>query len=49
VVGELGLVSRCLIPLSRQIRSNITSTGCGLMNRPVNCPPLSVNTSDGTP
>ena len=29
VVGDRGLVSRCLIPLSRQIFSNNTSTGNG--------------------
>jgi hypothetical protein len=36
VVGDRGLVNRCLMPLSRQILSNNTSTGSGLMNRPVN-------------
>jgi hypothetical protein len=37
------------IPFSRQIRSNITSAGRGLANRPVNCLPLSVSTSSGNP
>jgi hypothetical protein len=37
------------MPFSRQIRSNITSPGRGLVNRPVNCFPLSVSTSPGTP
>jgi hypothetical protein len=37
-------------PVSRQIRSNNTSTGTpGLWNRPVNTLPLSVSTSSGTP
>jgi hypothetical protein len=49
VVGEYGLVSRCLIPFLRQIRSNSTSAGRGLRNRPVNCLPLSVSTSSGIP
>jgi hypothetical protein len=49
VVGENGRVSRCLIPLLRQIRSNSTSAGRGLPNRPVNCLPLSVKTSSGMP
>jgi hypothetical protein len=40
VVGERGLVSRPVIPFSRQIRSNITSTGCGRVWRPVNCLPV---------
>jgi hypothetical protein len=35
--------------VSRQIRSKSTSPGRGLVNRPVNCFPLSVNTSLGTP
>jgi hypothetical protein len=43
------LVSRAVIPFSRQIRSNITSPGRGLVNRPVNCLSLSVSTSAGTP
>jgi hypothetical protein len=41
VVGEYGLASSCLIPFSRQIRSNSTSAGRGLPNRPVNTLPLS--------
>ena len=49
VVGDPGLVSRAVMPLSRQIRSNNTSTGCERVKRPVNCLPLSVSTSDGTP
>jgi hypothetical protein len=47
VVGERGCVSRWVIPLSRQIRSNSTSPP--LPNRSVNCLPLSVKTSSGTP
>ena len=49
MVVEYGLVSRCLIPFLRQIRSNSTSAGRGLPNRPVNCLPLSVSTSSGMP
>ena len=49
VVGEYGLVSSCLMPFLRQIRSNSTSAGRGLPNRPVNCLPLSVRTSSGMP
>ena len=49
VVGERGLVSRWEMPFSRQIRSNSTSAGRGLPNRPVNCLPLSDKTSPGTP
>jgi hypothetical protein len=41
VVGLLTLVSRWVVPFSRQIRSNSTSAGRGLPNRPVNCLPLS--------
>jgi hypothetical protein len=41
-VGDLGLVSRWVMPFSRQIRSNSTSAGRGLPNRPVNCLPLNV-------
>jgi hypothetical protein len=37
------------MPFSRQIRSNSTSAGRGLPNRPVNCLPLSVSTSEGMP
>jgi len=44
-----GLVRRAVMPFSRQIRSNSTSAGRGLMNRPVNTVPLSVRTSSGTP
>jgi hypothetical protein len=49
VVGERGLVSRWVMPFSRQIRPNITSAGRGFPNRPVNCLPLSVRTSKGIP
>ena len=49
VVGDRGLVSRWVMPFSRQIRSNSTSAGRGLRNRPVNTVPLSVSTSSGTP
>ena len=50
VVGEWILVSRWVMPFSRQIRSNSTSTGTpGLWNRPVNTLPLSVSTSCGIP
>ena len=49
VVGEYGPVSLAVMPCSRQTRSNSTSAGRGLVNRPVNCLPLSVSTSDGTP
>jgi len=35
------LVVRAMMPFSRQIRSNITSAGRGLVNRPVTCLPLS--------
>ena len=38
-----------LMPFLRQIRSNSTSAGRGLPNRPVNCLPLSVSTSSGMP
>ena len=48
VVGDRGWVNRCVIPFSRQIRSNNTSTG-GWLNRPVNTLPLSVRISPGTP
>jgi hypothetical protein len=34
VVGDLGLVSRRVMPFSRQIRSNSISAGRGLPNRP---------------
>jgi hypothetical protein len=49
VVGERGLVSRCTIAFSRQIRSKSTSPPRGRPNRPVNCLPLSVSTSSGMP
>ena len=49
VVGERGLVSRWVMPFSRQIRSNSTSAGRGLPNRPVNCLPLSDKHFAGTP
>jgi hypothetical protein len=48
VVGERTPVWRWEIPFSRQIRSNMTSTGWG-PNRPVNTLPLSVRTSSGIP
>jgi hypothetical protein len=35
VVGDAGRVSRWVVPFSRQIRSNNTTAGRGLMNRPV--------------
>jgi hypothetical protein len=38
-----------VMPCWRQTRSNSTSAGRGLVTRPVNCFPLSVSTSDGTP
>ena len=47
VVGVAGWVRRCTMPLSRQIRSNSTSPP--RPNRAVNCLPLSVRTSSGTP
>ena len=37
------------MPLRRQIRSNSTSADRGLVNRPVNCFPLSDNTCCGQP
>ena len=40
VVGDAGRVSRWVMPFSRQIRSNSTSAGRGLMNRPVNTVPF---------
>jgi hypothetical protein len=48
VVGEYGAVSRCLIPLSLQIRSNITGPGPN-PNLAVNTFPLSVRICSGTP
>jgi hypothetical protein len=48
-VGVRGLVSRVMMPFSRQIRSNSTSEGRGRVNLPVNCLPLSESTSAGTP
>ena len=47
VVGDAGWVSRCVMPFSRQILSNNTSPP--LPNRSVNCLPLSVRISSGTP
>ena len=49
VLGDAGLVSRWVMPFSRQIRSNSTSAGLALMNRPVNTVPLSLSTSPGAP
>jgi hypothetical protein len=49
VVGEAGLVSRVVIPFSRQIRSKRTSAPIGRVNLPVNTLPFSLNTSSGTP
>jgi hypothetical protein len=48
VVGERGAVSRCLIPWSRQSRSNSTSP-LPLPNRFVNTLPLSVRIWSGAP
>jgi hypothetical protein len=48
VVGEYGLVNRCLIPLSRQIRSNRTGPG-PRPNLAVNTLPLSVRICSGIP
>ncbi len=48
VVGEYGAVSRCRIPFSAQIRSNITGPG-PRPNRAVNTFPLSVRICSGTP
>jgi hypothetical protein len=45
VVGEYGFVSLAVMPCSRHTRSNSTSAGRGLVNRPVNCFTLSVSTS----
>jgi hypothetical protein len=47
-VCERGLVSRVVIPFSPRFRSNNTSAEWGLLNLPVNCFPLSANTSEGT-
>jgi hypothetical protein len=50
-LGEAGAVSRWVIPFLRQILSNSTSplrVPC-LPNRSVNCLPLSVMISSGTP
>ena len=47
VVGDAGWVSRCVIALWRQILSNNTSPP--LPKRSVNCLPLSVKISSGTP
>jgi hypothetical protein len=50
VVGDRTLVSRWVMPFSRQIWPDSTSTGTpGLWNRPVKTFPLSVSTSSGTP
>ena len=50
VVGEWGVVSRCRIPFSAQIRSNNTSElDPAGSNRPVNTFPLSVSICSGTP
>src|SRR4029079_13021209 len=48
VVGDRGAVRMCLMPFSRQIRSNSTSPVPG-PNRPGNTLPLSVRISRGTP
>ena len=48
VVGLRGLVSRCLMPFSRHIRSSITSPPPAL-KRAVNCLPVSVSNSSGMP
>ena len=49
--GDAGAVSRWVIPFRRQILSNNTSPRDGpyRLNRSVNCLPLSVITSSGTP
>jgi hypothetical protein len=49
--GDAGWVSRCVMPLLRQILSNNTSPRDApyRLNRSVNCLPLSVITSSGTP
>ena len=47
--GDAGSVSRWVIPLWRQILSNNTSPAPLRPNRSVNCLPLSVITSSGTP
>jgi hypothetical protein len=49
--GEAGAVNRCRIPFFRQILSNSTSPRLPAyrLNRSVNCVPLSVITSSGTP
>src|SRR5947208_870611 len=47
VLGEESLTSVSL-PFRRQIRSNSTSAGRGLPNRPVNCLPSSVSTCWGS-
>jgi len=50
VVGQRGAVSRCRIPFSAQIRSNITSaTEPRGPNRPVKTFPLSVRIASGMP
>jgi hypothetical protein len=49
VVGDRNPVSRCSMPFLRQIRSNNTSAGRGLLNLPVNCLPLSLSTWSGQP
>jgi choline dehydrogenase-like flavoprotein len=47
--GRAGLGVAGAMPFFRQMRSNSTSPGRGLVNRPVNCLPLSVRTSSGIP
>lgn len=47
--GRARLGGRGVMPFSRQMRSKSTSTGWGRVWRPVNCLPLSVRTSKGTP
>lgn len=46
---DAGRTRRAPIPFSRQTRSNSTSGGRERVSRPVNCLPLSVSTSAGTP
>ena len=48
VVGDRGAVRMCLMPFSRQIRSNSTGPGPG-PNRAVNTLPLSVKICFGHP
>jgi len=42
-----GLVNRWVMPFSRQMRSNSTSAGRGLMNRPMKTVPLNIGQDFG--